>query len=390
MDNKRYFIDIINKFIYGGEYKPPIDIDWHEIKRLAEIHSLGGLVGVVVNRSNIKMPIECYEYFDYMVFDCARNGIMWEKRYNEVTSALSSVNIPHIIVKGYILRNIYPEKDMRTMGDLDFVVHKEDMERARDALLASGYTLESVFKGEWCYKKDNMLVELHPGLMDADVGFIDYEGYMSKIFDNTKVIKGCTYELTDEFHFIYMTMHIMKHFYSDGAGIRMMLDMALFIKRYKQNLDWNYINRELKNLKMDVFFDNIQALCYRLFDSGINNKIDEELYNEVFDYIMTGGAFGFARKNFEISQSRDRIAKNEYVIKTLFKRAFPSDNEMRGLVLWYYNKPKALLPVAWAYRWVNSAFLKRGKLVKSIILTAENKESRKQLEMLKKLGLYRR
>lgn len=388
--NEKYFIDIINKFIYGGAYEAPEDIDWFKIKKLAEIHSMGGIIGIVVNRSNINMPLECYEYFDYMVFDCARMGIMWELRYREITDALNKAGIPHIIVKGYILKNLYPEKDMRTMGDLDFVAAYEDLERAMPVILKKGYKLKAVYKGDWAYEKEGMTIELHPGLVDADVGFINYKEYMSDIFGKTKKISGFTYELTNEFHIIYMIMHIMKHFYGDGCGIRMILDLALFLNKYKNELDWDYVNNELVGLKIDVFADNMFALCHRLFNTDINKYIDDELFYSVFDYIMEGGTFGFARKNYAVSQGRDRIAKNQNLISLLFHRAFPNDEQMRGLIIWYRNKSKLLLPAAWVYRWIHSAFIKRGQLVRSVAAVGETKESKKQLELLIKLGLYRK
>lgn len=388
--DKKYFIDIINKFIYGGIYEPPADIDWFEIKRLAEIHSMGGIIGVVVNRSTIDMPLECYEYFDFSVFDCARMGIMWEMRYKEITDALNSAEIPHIIVKGYILRYLYPEKDMRTMGDLDFVIASENLEKAMKPIINKGYKLLSVFKGDWIYEKNGMAIELHPGLVDADVGLINYQEYMSDIFNKTELVKGYTFQLTNEFHFIYMIMHTMKHFYGEGCGIRMILDIALFLNRYNHNLDWNYINKELVGLKINVFADNMFALCHVLFNSEINKTIDDDLFESVFDYIMEGGTFGFARENYAVSQGRNRIAKNQSLISLLFHRAFPNDEVMRGLIMWYRNKSVLLLPVAWVYRWIHSAFTKKGQLVKSVIATGETKESKKQLELLTKLGLYRR
>lgn len=390
MDNRQYFIDIINKFIYGGEYIPPKDIDWFQIRQIAEIHSMLGIVGIVVNRSNINMPVECYEMFDYMVFDGAKRGILIESIFNDVTKALNKAEIPHIIVKGYILRNLYAEKDMRTMGDLDFVLKEEDLEKSKEALLAAGFKLTSVYRGEWSYEKNGMTVELTKSLMDADVGYINYEEYMSSIFDKTVLINEYTYELNNDFHFIYMMLHTMKHFYSEGCGIRMILDLALFVRKYKDSLNWDYINAEFNKLKIDVFAKNIIAVCARMFNIDFDADIDDDLYMEIYDYILEGGAFGFARNKEGIAGNRDRIAKNESVIASLFKRAFPDNNTMKGLIGWYSDKPVILLPVAWVYRWIHSVYLKRGFLFKTLINTGEKDESLKQLELLKRIGLYRK
>lgn len=389
--NRQYFIDIVNKFIYGGEYVAPPDIDWYEIKKIAEIQSLLGLVGIVTSRSNIEnMPLDCSELFEYMIFENARRGMVIERVFKEVTEALNKYNIPHITVKGYVLRNLYPEKDMRSMGDLDFVVKEENMLKAKTALEEAGFAFDKRYRGEWSYKKHGQRVELTHSLVDADVGFFNYEEYMSQIFEHVVKMDNCTYQLTNEFHFIYMILHTMKHFYAEGCGIRMIIDMALFLNKYKSELDWDYINGELKKLKTDVFAKNMIALCGRLFKTDVPDDMDPELFEAVFDYIMTGGTFGFARKNLGVADGRNMMAKNQSVAVNLFHRAFPNDDTMRGLINWYYDKTKLLLPAAWVYRWIHSIVTKRGMLLKSLINLGSKEESKKQYELLKKIGLYKK
>ncbi|MGN1318700.1 MAG: nucleotidyltransferase family protein, partial [Lachnospirales bacterium] len=388
MDNRQNFLDIVNKFIYGGEYIPPKDIDWFEIKHLAEIHSMLGIVGVVVNRSNIKMPLECYEMFDFMVFDGARRGILTESIFSDATSALNKANIPHIVVKGYILRDLYTEKDMRSMGDIDFIAKEEDLEKIKDVLVSAGFKLNKIYDGEWSYKKNDMTIEFRSGLVDADIGYMDYNKYMSNIFDKAVVMKGCSFELNNNFHFIYMMLHTMKHFYGEGCGVRMILDIALFVKKYKDSLDWKYIKNEFKKLKIELFANNILAVCVRMFNIDFDAKIDDDLYNEIFDYILEGGAFGFARNNLGVADNRERIEKNKSVFSYLLNKAFPNDDTMRGLINWYYDKPKIFLPVAWVYRWFNSLYNKKGLVIKSVVNVGNTTESKKQLELLKKMGLY--
>ena len=44
-------------------------------------------------------------------------------------------NIDFIVLKGIYLRYLYPNPDLRTMSDIDILVHKEDLDKISEILL---------------------------------------------------------------------------------------------------------------------------------------------------------------------------------------------------------------------------------------------------------------
>lgn len=57
---------------------------------------------------------------------------------------------------------------------------------------------------------------------------------------------GMTPRFTPEFHFLYMLTHIAKHIHGSGAGLRMYLDLAAFIRHHGTGLDWPWIEAQLR------------------------------------------------------------------------------------------------------------------------------------------------
>ena len=71
-----------------------------------------------------------------------------------------------------------------------------------------------------------------------------------------------------EEHFIFLLFHLAKHLNSSGAGIRMVLDLAVFLKKYQDSMDWEFIRKELAGIRLQDFAEHILSLCGALFLDG--------------------------------------------------------------------------------------------------------------------------
>ena len=97
----------------------------------------------------------------------------------------------------------------------------------------------------------------------------DYIGYFREKIQNKVHIKGNTYELRKEGHFIYILVHLAKHFYNAGVGIKMILDVVVFLRKYGKTMDFDYINNELTHIQLKDFSNMIFYVCKKYFDSDI-------------------------------------------------------------------------------------------------------------------------
>ena len=70
-----------------------------------------------------------------------------------------------------------------------------------------------------------------------------------------------------EDEFIYLFVHLAKHYRDGGAGCRYVLDLWLFLRKYPE-LDAAYIRRELTMLRVAEFYNNILRLMDSWFNGG--------------------------------------------------------------------------------------------------------------------------
>ena len=101
---------------------------------------------------------------------------------------------------------------------------------------------------------------------------MDYEGYFAAAFGRLITGEGSRRYFTPEDHFIFLCFHLAKHLNSTGAGIRMVMDLALFLKAYQDTLDWDYIRAQLELLRMDWFVKTVLYASGEWF--GIPANID--------------------------------------------------------------------------------------------------------------------
>ena len=210
-----------------------------------------------------------------------------------------------------------------------------------------------------------------------------------------------------EDHFIFLCFHLAKHLNSTGAGIRMVMDIALFLKAYQEQMDWKYIWEECRKIRLDVFVKTLLQACREWFQvpsgaeagkteaagSATGNAPDKEVLGQLASYIMTGGVFGFERDDSirRLRKGIDARTDRASVLiraKALWKIAFPQRKHMAYFMPAVERHP-ALLPLAWVRRWarglrerqrLEAAFrgLDKGQYVD---------EAREQYRLLKKIGL---
>lgn len=80
----------------------------------------------------------------------------------EICRLLEENGIPTVILKGCASARYYPHPEYRTMGDVDFYVAPEDVDRSRALLEAKGYTDDHrIGDHDHSYHKNDLHYELH-------------------------------------------------------------------------------------------------------------------------------------------------------------------------------------------------------------------------------------
>ncbi|MDO4492006.1 MAG: nucleotidyltransferase family protein [Lachnospiraceae bacterium] len=387
------YISIMKAFVQQKGIELPEQKDWDNVMRLAKINGTTGIVGyVLMTNPGIADP----ELHAFGRRACMQELAIYASRAEQMRVLIEKFNqksIDHLLFKGYIVRNYYPVPELRTFGDIDFVIRKEDRARCDTLMKEMGYEPHTDWEPVFSYTKGMEYYEIHTDVMEIDVSDkADFKGYFSHIWENTVHTENNSFEFTPEYHLIYLLTHIAKHINSSGAGIRMYLDIAFFLKHFGDTLDWEYIRQQFAILKFEDFANITFTAVEQWF--GVKAPIElrdipEEIKDSFLEFTLEGGVFGKAARDPGLTYLKNEDRSSETVSRTatIMKRLFPKAANLEKRYT-YLKGRHWLLPVAWIHR----LFITKGKIryhaqqAQSIMQT-DDEEVLKLRRLYKEIGL---
>ena len=329
---------------------------------------------------------------------------------NSVIETLEESGVETCVLKGQSLAGLYAEPDCRISGDVDLLVSLKDEQKAIEILRSLDYEVEirpDSSNHSKCVHPVHGVLELHISL---------YYDIMSDVwFDNIKmltedfaILNGVkTLGITD--NYIYVVLHAVKHFLSNGLGLRQIMDLLLFTKAYKDKIDKARVDKVFSHLKYQKFIDNLTGIGIKylgfekedLFDCTYN----EEEMSEILKDVEMGGLFGKNDKErksfFEIyNQARFNTFKSEnfesYMTswrrKNALKKSSLSLKNMKKHYDFLNDKPY-LLPIAYFKHGcaILKTLKKRKKLLSDVVSykapDTQNEKIQQRMELIKKLDM---
>lgn len=389
--NKKYFLKILSSYINEVPLEYNNELDWNIIFNIANNHSLTGIVYVMLQKQNniVNISKDLLEQGKMNYFIQLQNSVNQEYEMKKLIKELSLKGVPHVLMKGYIIKNLYPDPDLRTMGDVDFLVKDKDIDKVHEVLLSLGYIHVKTVRAVRNYSKVGMNLEVHTSIFyDKISEDVDYEEYFNKAWDNVILKEGnFTYEFTLEYHLIFLIAHLAKHFYNEGCGVRMFLDIAIYAKQYKDKINWDYFWNELNKIKLKKFTKSVFTLCNFWFGVEFKEKVylEESFLENITEYIINSGTFGKSVENDMLNRYRREIENPK--INTNFSMIFPSVDVLSNEFS-YVKKYKFLYPIAWINRAFRLITTRRKITMNKIINRSKFKEEAKNIYYIhRKMGL---
>lgn len=383
---KKLLVCCLSDFIGGRESKSPSNCNWNRLYLFSELQQLSA---TVYSQCREFLPPETKFPNAY-----AAAVYSYMKRNDElrrISEAFNSHNIDFFLVKGPVIAQYYALPALRTMGDMDIVVHAEDRQRAHELMTGQGF--KNVAKAgdrEWLYYKDGLEYELHDRLIYEE---ISNSGPIEAFFQDPwqYVNNGA---LDPSYHFLFLLVHLRKHFMNSGVGFRQFVDLALMAQK-EERLNWPWIRECLGELELLPFASTCFGFIKKWFDITIPLPVkipDDAFYEETTERIFAGGVFGFCDQENSKNAVFNAARQGKNAKLAMAGRAagllFPSYDAMRTNEHYCFVDGKPfLLPAAWGYRWIRNAklILKRKRRVPELF--ASKDELAKRDKFLKKWGL---
>lgn len=366
-------------------------VDWDELFRLSQCHQV---TGIIFHQCKDMIPAEKASDFERIYAASLFYYANRVKAMNFISGLLTG--IPFFSVKGLEVAQYYPVPALRTMGDNDVVVEPGRLSEAVDILKKHGF-VQSPNPDEsnehvWSCEYKDMHFEFHDRLTEKDARTAEQLSFFGNFMPYVKANR-----LDWNYHFVFLLMHLRKHFMHRGVGLRQFMDIAVVAKG-REDLDWDWIEDKLQELKLDKFAHS----CYSLIDDwfGIKmpvqfERIDAELTEEITEKILNNGVFGFddeGNKSNWISdaliQSGENILKNR--ITFFIEKTFPDYEYMIGYPkCGFLDGRPYLLPIAWIRRFIyilgKHDHIDRSRTITGTFKSTSELEKRKA--MLEQMGL---
>ena len=346
---------VASRFTIEGEKPDSLHGDWKELIRLADIHSVMGILGYMVISYPDRFDAKIVEF---MRVQCLQTIAIFSRRSENMKQLIRQLNesgIDHLLFKGYMVKDYYPVPELRTFGDIDFLIRLEDRQKSDDLMIQRGFGRKTDWEPVYSYSKNTEYYEIHTDVMEVDVSDkADYKGYFRHIWEHAHLTEGHTWELAPEYHFLYLLAHIAKHISGSGAGIRMYMDIAAFIMYFGNELDWDYIQRELEILCFKDFANMVLTVVRECFgvESPISlHQIEDQVFEDFMEFTMAAGTFGYVGRDPGVIQlkKQDPSVQSVSRVQTLWARLFAPASELEKRYT-YLRGRHWLLPAAWIHR----------------------------------------
>ena len=257
-------------------------------------------------------------------------------------------------LKGIILKRLYPEFYMRSMSDLDILVDVDKLKETRRIMPELGFEVVRYDEHHDIYRFSNCVnVELHKLLIVGEM-----EDYFQIGFERAHLKEGYShiYELSIEDFYIHILGHMAYHFAHGGVGIRLALDIRVYLDKYGDQMNREYIKQELEKAGLYTFACHAEKLANIWFGGEESN----EFYDELGMYIVNSGYLGSQehRDILEVVKQQGEKVGNKSRWKAVMFALFLPYRQM-AFSYPILKKLPILLPFAWVYRWMHVIISRR-------------------------------
>lgn len=276
-----------------------------------------------------------------------RNWIRVMHGQSQILTLFESHHIPCVIIKGAAAAMYYPHPCLRTMGDVDVLVKRADLDKAATLLEQNGFCLnrdKDHVGHHYNYIKDDIIFEIHKRLPIID----DSNEKLLKKFEDG--IDKREWHTTENYRFpvlppllngLVLIFHIDQHL-REGLGLRQIIDWMMYVNSLSSNT-WEELLPLLQTNGVEKLALTVTMMCQKYF--GLHPIVEDESLptEKLMTYIMEKGNFG-----------RKAGLKGKTATFSLFsteKGGFFIRLQKGGLNQWKAAKKyRFLRPFAWIYQ----------------------------------------
>lgn len=362
---EQVFLSLLRDYVCGQKLKALPTVDWQALYNLAQSHNVTGLVGRILADlpTDHRPPKALAVAFRQGM---GQTLMSYEKRMVAVQvmeQTLTDAHIPYLTVKGACTAATYPDPPLRTCGDTDIVLTPEHQREAVQTLEQRGFAKKVTHDDVVMLTLHGFEFELHTRLEsinDGSCALLANPFAPEVAYNKSKNI----WVLQPVYAVYYTVLHLLHHIKTGGAGVRMLLDTDLLLRKDPTLAPQVLELAERSGLARS--FGCILALCKQWLDTPLPCSVpalDTDTVEKFAAVILGGGVFGHGNGNTgAVFLARQKAVKGDNTpftrLVALFRYCFPKADYMAYQFPYLTRRP-CLLPFAYLHRFCRGLFRNR-------------------------------
>lgn len=351
-DEYDYLLHLVRCVIHNKQPEEiPAYLSFKKIFEYAVSHEIANIAFLSIEKLNKKPTSDLYNKWLLKYNQSISRDINQSYARQEILEEFKKAKIRSLEVQGTKIKEIYPKPEYRTMSDIDFIIDYSNLDKAKDIMLSLGYKCRFIDGVELdAYRAPNIFVEIHTEFFSKNSRFC---GYMDKPFTNTIESVECSCETNPDVFYLYSILHIAKHYFNKGCGIRRVLDVYFLKHKYNKLIDKEYLDEKYKEAGILQLAIDLHLLAEYWFGNEQINK-DLTVIEKHFKDSEVHGSMDIKISN-RLSKYNLQWEK-QTKIRYLLKRIFPDINFMCSAYPIVKKNKYLLYPVLLVYRILNCFF----------------------------------
>lgn len=247
-----------------------VNVDWSEIKNLAEQQGLSAIVldGIESLPDKQRPPkVFLLEWIGESLQGYEYRYDLYCKAIAELAGFYNSHSFKMMVLKGYACSLDWPKPEHRPCGDIDIWLF--GAQKGADQALAKEKNVEidkshhhhTVFYwGEFMVENHYDFVNIHAHKSSKELEKV-FKELGQDDSHTVEVYSDKVYLPSANLHALFLIKHMMSHFAASEISLRQVLDWAFFVDKHTKEIDWGWLNGMIEKFHMKDFVSCINAIC---------------------------------------------------------------------------------------------------------------------------------
>lgn len=350
-----YLIRLLSSVLHEKDIPSlPSNLTWEYIFYMAKKHSVEAMAFYGAEKF-IKDNEVLYKTWKRCRDANLAQDLIQTEACREIFHSLYKADIRFLPLKGLKLKCLYKKPAFRQMSDIDILIDPENLSQIEILMTKLGYRFQENFRPyhDEYTKAPCITVEFHKQMLSSHNPKQNYYADIwKKVIPDTETRGG--WKMTSEDFYIFQIVHLWKHYIVSGSGIRSIMDIYVYLNKFREEMNWSYIRQELQKLDLSNFSMQMEALSQYWFSESdkTQNTVIKNI-SKLQRRMFFSGAYGsdMSRRfnKMDVSQVEKGIL---HKIVYLFRRLF--DKQALEYLYPTVNKYPALLPFFWFCRLWNA------------------------------------